>query len=129
MGRNAGTVDTAENDATGMRSDQSADQIEERRFTGPIGTDDRRDGVPFGGERHSVHRTNTAERHPEIADFENRRHRACLAIKRSIRGLTSPINPFGRKITTAMNSRPTTMRWFAVIEPTTDLSTVRMTPP
>src|SRR5882724_1757418 len=129
MWRTTSAVHPAKNDATGMRPDRPADQVEQRRLAGAVRTDDRRDRVRLGSERHSVDRADAAKRHPEIADFENRRHRAPPPSRPSIRGLTRPSNPFGRKITTAMNSRPIAMRWFSVIEPITDLSSVRITPP
>src|SRR6186713_524594 len=98
----SGSIHVSKNDTPGVRPDESADQIEQRRFPGAVRADHGSNRILLGGEGDAIHSTDSAERDAKIMNLKHRCHRPPPPNIRSIGGRISPIRPFGRKITTAM---------------------------
>src|SRR5207247_5352515 len=71
VGTPAGDVDAAEEDAAGVRRQQSGDQVEDRRLAGAVGADEPEDLMGGEGKGHVVDRGDAAEAAGEPADLEH----------------------------------------------------------
>ena len=90
--RHVGDVAAVEDDAAGGGLDAAADQADEGRLAGAVGSDDGADLARHDGEVDAVHRLQPAIKAAEPARGEQRRHGSHLAKRSRI----VPRMPFGK---------------------------------